>query len=93
MGPRGRVVGVDLAESMQARALSKARAQELENIEFQQVQRPGSAWFTGRCLPCFSSTQTGSPPGILHWNAFLKDADYLTPEAELLTWLQKRVHG
>lgn len=37
------MVGVDLAESMQARALSKARAQELENIEFQQVQRPVSA--------------------------------------------------
>ena len=39
------MVGVDLAESMHARALSKARAQELENIEFQQVQRPGSALY------------------------------------------------
>ena len=37
------MVGVDLAESMQARALSKARAQELENIEFQQVRCPGNA--------------------------------------------------
>ena len=39
VGPSGRVVGVDLGDSMQARAQAKARAQELANVHFQQVPR------------------------------------------------------
>ncbi len=92
MGPRGRVVGVDLAESMQARALSKARAQELENIKFQQVQRPGSALYWP-VLALFLEHTDWFTPGHIALESFLKDADFLTPEAESLTWLQKRVHG
>ena len=86
------MVGVDLAESMQARALSKARAQELENIKFQQVQRPGSA-LCWPVLALFLKHTDWFTPGHFALEDYFKDADYLTPEGESLTWLQKRVHG
>src|SRR5262249_56088915 len=37
VGPRGRVVGVDLADRLLAMARAKAAAQKLQNIEFRQA--------------------------------------------------------
>ncbi len=55
VGPSGRVVGVDLEDSMQARAQAKARAQELANVHFQQVRRLLNRVFIVHALhaPCF----------------------------------------